>query len=44
MYSKGISSRDIEDQLRDIYGVDVSESLISAITKPNVIFFVSISE
>jgi putative transposase len=32
MYSKGISTRDIEDQLRDIYGVDVSASLISAVT------------
>jgi len=32
MYSKGLSTRDIEDHLRDIYGVDVSASLISRIT------------
>ncbi len=32
MYSKGMSVRDIEDQLRDIYGADVSASLISNIT------------
>jgi putative transposase len=32
MYSKGISTRDIEDHLRDIYGVDASASLISRIT------------
>ena len=32
MYSKGMSTRDIEDHLRDIYGVDASASLISRIT------------
>lgn len=32
MYAKGISTRDIEDQLRDIYGIDVSPALISSIT------------
>lgn len=32
MYSKGMSTRDIEDHLRDIYGVDVSAGLISRIT------------
>ncbi len=32
MYSKGMSQRDIEDTVRDIYGVDVSASLISRIT------------
>ena len=32
MYAKGMSTRDIEDHLRDIYGVDVSASLISRIT------------
>jgi putative transposase len=32
MYQKGMSTRDIEDHLRDIYGVDVSASLISRIT------------
>jgi putative transposase len=32
MYAKGISTRDIEDQLRDIYGVDASPALISSIT------------
>ena len=32
MYQKGMSTRDIEDHLRDIYGVEVSASLISRIT------------
>lgn len=32
MYSKGMSNRDIEDHLREVYGVDASASLISRIT------------
>jgi putative transposase len=32
MYAKGMSTRDIEDHLRDIYGIDVSASLVSRIT------------
>ena len=32
MYAKGMSTRDIEDHLRDIYGIDASASLISRIT------------
>ncbi len=32
MYAKGMSTRDIDDHLRDIYGVDVSPGLISRIT------------
>lgn len=32
MYAKGMSTRDIEDHLREIYGVDASASLISRIT------------
>ncbi len=32
MYAKGMSTRDIEDHLRDIYGVDVSPGLVSRIT------------
>jgi len=32
MYAKGMSNRDIEDHLRDIYGVDASPALISRIT------------
>jgi putative transposase len=32
MYAKGMSNRDIEDHLRDIYGVETSSSLISRIT------------
>lgn len=32
MYAKGMSNRDIEDHLRDIYGVEVSAGLISRIT------------
>lgn len=33
MYSKGMTTRDIEDSLRDIYGAEVSSSLISRITE-----------
>jgi len=32
MYAKGISTRDIEDQLHDIYGIEASPALISSIT------------
>jgi len=32
MYAKGLSTRDIEDQMRDIYGVDVSPALVSKVT------------
>ena len=32
MYAKGLSTHDIEDHLRDIYGVEASASLISKIT------------
>lgn len=32
MYSKGMSTRDIEDTIQDIYGVKVSESSVSSIT------------
>lgn len=32
MYAKGMSNRDIEDHLRDIYGVEASASLITRIT------------
>lgn len=32
MYAKGMSTRDIETHMRDIYGVDVSAGLISRIT------------
>ena len=32
MYAKGMTTRDIEDNLREIYGVEVSASLISRIT------------
>jgi transposase-like protein len=32
MYAKGMSTRDIEDHMRDIYGIDASPSLISRIT------------
>lgn len=32
MYAKGMSNRDIEDHMRDIYGVDASPALISKIT------------
>ena len=32
MYAKGVSVRDIEEQLRDLYGVEVSAGMISEIT------------
>ena len=32
MYAKGMSTRDIEDQMRDIYGIEVSPSLVSRVT------------
>lgn len=32
MYAKGMSTRDIEDHLRDIYGIDVSAGLVSRVT------------
>ena len=32
MYAKGMSQRDIEDTLREIYGSDISQGLISRIT------------
>ena len=32
MYAKGMTVRDIEDHLRDVYGVDASSGLISRIT------------
>ncbi len=32
MYAKGMSQRDIEDTVREIYGADVPQGLISKIT------------
>ena len=32
MYAKGMSTRDIEDHIRDIYGVEVSPAMVSKIT------------
>ena len=32
MYAKGLSTRQISDQIQDIYGFDVSEGLVSGIT------------
>ena len=32
MYAKGMSTRDIEDQMRDIYGIEVSPTLVSRVT------------
>ena len=32
MYARGMSTRDIEEHLREIYGVNVSPALISAVT------------
>jgi transposase-like protein len=36
MYAKGMSTRDIEDYLRDIYGVEASASLISRLKNRGV--------
>ncbi len=33
LYARGMSVRDIQDQLKDLYGVDVSPSLISTVTE-----------
>lgn len=32
MYAKGMSTRDIEEQMRDIYGIEVSPTLVSRVT------------
>ncbi len=32
MYAKGMSTRDIEDTMRDIYGIDVSPTTVSRVT------------
>jgi len=32
LYSKGMSTRDIEDHMRDIYGISVSPSMVSKVT------------
>jgi len=32
MYAKGVSTRDINDQMREIYGIDVSAEMVSRIT------------
>ena len=32
MYAKGMSTRDIEDHMRNIYGIDVSAAMVSKIT------------
>lgn len=33
LYARGMTTRDIQDQLKDLYGVDVSASLISTVTE-----------
>ncbi|WP_027352058.1 IS256 family transposase [Desulfotomaculum nigrificans] len=32
MYAKGMSTRDIEDHMRDIYGIEVSAAMVSKVT------------
>jgi len=32
MYAKGMTTRDIEDHMKDIYGIDVSPAMVSRIT------------
>ncbi len=41
MYAKGMSNRDIDDHLRDIYGVEASPSIIRRITDK---FFPTVTE
>ena len=46
MYAKGMSQRDIEDTLREIYGSEISQGLISRITDkilPEIIFKIILS-
>jgi putative transposase len=33
LYAKGVSTRDIEDHMKDIYGIDVSPTLVSKVTE-----------
>lgn len=33
LYARGMSIRDIQDQLKDLYGIDISPSLISTVTE-----------
>jgi putative transposase len=33
LYARGMTTRDIQDQLKDLYGVEVSHTLISNITE-----------
>jgi transposase-like protein len=32
LYARGMNTRDIEDQIRDIYKIDISETTVSNIT------------
>lgn len=32
MYAKGMTTRDIEDHMRDIYGIDISPTMVSKVT------------
>ncbi len=32
LYAKGMSTRDIEDHMSDIYGIDVSAGMVSKVT------------
>ncbi len=32
MYAKGMSTRDIETHIRDIYGIEVSDTTVSQVT------------
>ena len=36
MYAKGMSTRDIEEHMADIYGIEVSASMVSKITGQNI--------
>ena len=33
LYSRGMSTRDIHDQIKDLYGIEVSAELVSKITE-----------
>ncbi len=36
LYARGMSTRDIHDQLQDLYGIEVSAEMVSKITDNNI--------
>ncbi len=33
LYARGMSARDIHDQVKDLYGIDISAEMVSKITE-----------